>query len=182
MKLKILMEVVCDGGGTLSVVLAGHPKLNNELRKPTMEEIGNRATLVALDNAHGANREYIVWLLEQCTKPGTEAQTLFADEAVDLLADRLTTPLQIGQHLVLALEAAFQIGGQPVTTDVVESVLAKDINELEAKRTRHGYGSKAVADILNIGQADARKLLCGQLPPGRTNGLQAQMLKAGIPL
>ncbi|MDE9431768.1 hypothetical protein KKJ22_08705 [Xenorhabdus bovienii] len=33
------MEVVEDGGGRLSVVLAGHPKLRNDLRRPTMEEI-----------------------------------------------------------------------------------------------------------------------------------------------
>ena len=44
----------------MDIVTGGYPKLNNELRKPTMEEIGNRATLVSLDNAHGANREYIL--------------------------------------------------------------------------------------------------------------------------
>ncbi|WP_244887742.1 AAA family ATPase [Anabaena cylindrica] len=43
--LKRLIEVVEDGGGTLSVVLAGHPKLKNDLRRPTMEEIGYRATV-----------------------------------------------------------------------------------------------------------------------------------------
>jgi len=35
--LKRLIEVVRDGNGTLSVVLAGHPKLKNDLRRPTME-------------------------------------------------------------------------------------------------------------------------------------------------
>lgn len=50
--LKHLMEMVRDGGGTLSVVLAGHPKLRNELLHPTMEEIGKRATLFSLDNVH----------------------------------------------------------------------------------------------------------------------------------
>ena len=130
--LKRLMEVVHDGGGILSVVLAGHPKLNNELRRPTNEEIGNRATMFSLDNVHGANREYIHWLLEQCARPARRRRDSFDDEAIDLLAERLTTPLQIVQHLTLALEAAFQIGGQPVTTEVVESVLAKDINEMEA--------------------------------------------------
>jgi hypothetical protein len=61
-------------------------------------------------------------------------------------------------------------------------VLAKDINELEPKLTRHGYGHKALAEILNIGQGDVRKLLRGQLLPSRTLDLQAQMLKAGLPL
>lgn len=36
--LKRLMEVVEDGGGRLPVVLAGHPKLRNNLRRPTMGE------------------------------------------------------------------------------------------------------------------------------------------------
>jgi type II secretory pathway predicted ATPase ExeA len=40
--LKRLMEVVGDGGGRLPIVLAGHPKLRNDLRRPTMEEIGYR--------------------------------------------------------------------------------------------------------------------------------------------
>jgi len=35
--LKRLMEVVEDGGGRLSVVLAGWPKLRNDLRRPAME-------------------------------------------------------------------------------------------------------------------------------------------------
>jgi type II secretory pathway predicted ATPase ExeA len=38
--LKRLIEVVRDSGGTLSVVLAGHPRLKNSLERPAMEEIG----------------------------------------------------------------------------------------------------------------------------------------------
>lgn len=181
--LKRLMEMIRDdGGGLLSVVLAGHPRLKNELRRPTMEEIGNRATVFSMDNVHGANREYIYWLLEQCARPDTKADSLFDDEAIDILAERLATPLQIGQHLTLALEQAFHVGGKPVTRDVVESVLAKDINDLEPRLTRHGYGTRAVAELLNINQAEARKLVRGQLSPNRTNELQSQMLKAGLPL
>jgi type II secretory pathway predicted ATPase ExeA len=152
------MEMVRYGGGTLSVVLAGHPKLKNDLRRPTMEEIGNRATVFSLDNVHGANREYIYWLLKQCIKPDTAPNTLFQDEAIDLLAERLVTPLQIGQHVTLALEEAFHIGGQPVTIEVIESVLAKDINEIEPILTRHGYGTKALTELLDINGTEVRKL------------------------
>ena len=35
--LKRLIEVVRDGNGTLSVVLAGHPKLKNDLRMPSTD-------------------------------------------------------------------------------------------------------------------------------------------------
>lgn len=66
--------------------------------------------------------------------------------------------------------------------NVVESVLAKDVNELEAKLIRHGYGTKAVAELLGICPASARRLVRGLLPPGRTQEAQAQMMKAGVPL
>lgn len=47
--LKRLMEVVGRGGGNLSVVLIGHPKLRNDLRRPTMEEIGHRTDVLAFE-------------------------------------------------------------------------------------------------------------------------------------
>jgi len=43
--LKRLIEVIRDGKGTLSVVLAGHPKLKNDMMRAPMEEIGARTTL-----------------------------------------------------------------------------------------------------------------------------------------
>ena len=57
--LKRLMEVVADGGGRLSIVLAGHPKLRNNLRRPTMEEIGYRTSTFAFDGIIGQQREYM---------------------------------------------------------------------------------------------------------------------------
>jgi type II secretory pathway predicted ATPase ExeA len=59
------MEVPADGGGTLSIVLAGHPKLRNDLRRPTMEEIGYRAAVFSFDGIAGNQREYI----NCCSKP-----------------------------------------------------------------------------------------------------------------
>ncbi len=99
--LKRLMEVVEDGGGTLSVVLAGHPKLKNDLRRPTMEEIGYRSTVFSLDGIVGSQREYIEWLVSKCTTELTQISDILEAEAIDLLAMRLRTPLQIEQHLTL---------------------------------------------------------------------------------
>ena len=42
------MEVIHEGGGKLSIVLAGHPKLRNDLKSPTMEEVGYRMSLCPL--------------------------------------------------------------------------------------------------------------------------------------
>jgi hypothetical protein len=133
-------------------------RVGTAIRSSTLEEIGNRATVFSLEGTQSENREFIHWLL----------------------AERLATPLQIEQHLTLALEEAFQIGGKPVTLEVVESVLCKDINEMEPTLTRHSYTPRVVADLLNVHVAEVKKFLRGQLAPGRTQELQSQMLKAGI--
>jgi type II secretory pathway predicted ATPase ExeA len=103
--IKRLIEVVEDSGGTLSVVLAGHPKLKNDLRRPTMEEIGYRATVFSLDGLIGSVREYIEWLLDNCKEPETKRTELIEDEAMELLASRLRTPL----HLSALVEYRFSV-------------------------------------------------------------------------
>ena len=42
--LKRLMEFITADGGKLSVVLVAHPRLQNDLRRATMEEIGDRTS------------------------------------------------------------------------------------------------------------------------------------------
>jgi len=70
--LKRLIEVIEDGDGSLSVILAGHPKLKNDLRRPTMEEIGYRATIFSLEGMAGSQGEYITWLIDACAREGTK--------------------------------------------------------------------------------------------------------------
>lgn len=53
-------------GGRLTLVLAGHPRLKNELRRPAREETGARTTVLELEGIQGQQRRYITWLLEQC--------------------------------------------------------------------------------------------------------------------
>jgi type II secretory pathway predicted ATPase ExeA len=180
--LKRLIELVRRRGGRLSVVLVGHPKLKNELRRPTLEEIGGRATVFELEGLQGHQRHYIAWLLEQTTKPKVSRDDLLADEALELLAERLVTPLQIEHYLTLAFEQAYRFGEKPVTREIVEAVLAPDLDALEPTLTRQGYPSKALAELLNVRQAEVRAFLHGQLPPERTEELKQQILKAGIPL
>ena len=70
--LKRLMEVVTDAGGSLSIVLSGHPKLKNDLQRPTMEEIGYRTTIITFEGIAGQQRPYIAWLLEGLRHRGHE--------------------------------------------------------------------------------------------------------------
>nr|WP_272819488.1 AAA family ATPase [Scytonema hofmannii] len=180
--LKRLIEIVEDGGGTLSVVLAGHPKLKNDLRRPTMEEIGYRATVFSLEGIVGSQREYIEWLVSKCTIEDTQISDILSAEAVELLAMRLRTPLQIEQHLTLAFEAAYLFGEKPVTTTIIESVLSKQMDDLEPTLTRHGYDVRGLAEQFNAKPAEIKLLFRGQLDPARSRELHEQMLAAGLPL
>ncbi|AGY56349.1 ExeA family protein [Gloeobacter kilaueensis] len=180
--LKRLIEVVEDGGGVLSPVVAGHPKLKNDLRRPTMEEIGYRAVVFSLDDLIGSPKDYLHWLLEQCLSEGTQASEAIEDEALNLLANRLKTPLQLQQHLSLAFETGFEVGTRPVTAEVVESILSKQIDDLEPRLTRHGYDVRSLAEQFNARPVEIRLLFRGQLDATRARDLQEQMLAAGLPL
>jgi hypothetical protein len=103
-------------------------------------------------------------------------------EALDLLAERLLTPLQIQHYLTRVLEQAYRVGEKPVTPAIVHMTLAPDLHDLEPTLTRYGYNVTALAEVLNIRQADVRAFLRGQLPPGRTEELHNQLLATGIPL
>jgi len=180
--LKRLMEVVEDGGGRLSVVLAGHPKLRNDLRRPTMEEIGYRTEIFSLEGIVGSQREYIEWLLDACTDPKTGTSPILTTEAVDMLASKLRTPLQIQQHLTLALEAGYLAGINPVTAELVDSVLSRKIDDLEPMLTRHGYRLKDMVEQFDAKPAEIRALFNNQLDPTRTAELRDRILAAGLPI
>jgi len=180
--LKRLMEMVQDGGGNLSVFLTGHPKLKNDLRRPSMEEIGNRATVLTLEGVKGKKREYIEWLLSRCATPSSKVIDIVSEDAIEMLAERLITPLQINKYITLAVEEAFRIGQKPVTGEVIENVLAKDIDGLEARLARDGYQARDLAELLNVRQAEIRSLFQGRLEPNRVQELKGEMLAAGIPV
>ena len=120
--LKRLIETAADGEGKLSVLLAGHPKLRQDLRSPKMEEAaqtlrvspGYRTTVFSLEGVTGSQREYIEWTLATCAADGVQVDDMRDPAAVDLLAARLHTPLQIEQHLTLALETGYQASEKPV--------------------------------------------------------------------
>jgi hypothetical protein len=180
--LKRLIELVRRRGGRLSVVLAGDPKLKNDLRRPPLEEMGGRVTMFELEGLQGHQHHYIAWVLEQTAKPKVSLGDLLTEEALDLLAERLVTPLQVEHYLTLALEQAYRLGEKPVTRQIVEAVLASDLDALEPALTRQGYPPKALAELLNVRQAEVRAFLHGQLPPDRTEELKQQILKVRIPL
>jgi type II secretory pathway predicted ATPase ExeA len=180
--LKRLVELVEDGQGRLSVVLAGHPKLRNDLRRPTMEEIGHRTDVFSLDGIAGNQREYILWLLGACSKGQAKPEAILTEEAIDLLATKLRTPLQIQQHLSLALEAGYQAGEKPVSAEVVTSVLSRQIDDLEPTLTRHGYRVKDLIEQFDAKPAEIKAFFNSTLDARRATQLRDKMLRAGLPI
>jgi type II secretory pathway predicted ATPase ExeA len=89
--LKRLSELVRlhGSGAPLSIVLAGHPKLKNDLRRPSLEEIGGRATVFSLEGIRGYQREYIEWVLNQAAGSPVEPTELVTQEALALMANRV---------------------------------------------------------------------------------------------
>ena len=168
-------------GSRLTVVLAGHPRLKHELRRPAREEIGARTTVLELEGIQGHQRRYITGLLEPCAAAVDPLDILTAD-ALDLLAERLLTPLQIQHYLTRVLEHAYRLGEKPVPPAIVHATLAPDLHALEPALTRYGYNVAALAELLNLRPAEVRAFLHGQLPPGRTEELHNALLAAGIPL
>jgi type II secretory pathway predicted ATPase ExeA len=95
-RLKRLMEVVSDAGGSLSIVLSGHPKLKNDLQRPTMEEIGYRTTIITFEGIAGQQRPYIAWLLKACAVEGTSPANIVEDALKDRSLRRTRRTSQVG--------------------------------------------------------------------------------------
>jgi type II secretory pathway predicted ATPase ExeA len=181
--LKRLLEMVWDSGGTIAVVLAGHPKLKNDLRRPTMEEIGGRTAVLDLEGFGSAERlTYLKWLLRQCAGAKIDVEKLISEEALALLAERLQTPLQLQHYLTRAFEESYKIGQKRVGVDIVTTILGRHIDDLEPRLVRQGYSPKILAELLNAKPREITALLRGKLAPARAEVLQGEMLAAGIPL
>jgi hypothetical protein len=86
------------------------------------------------------------------------------------------------QHLTLAFEHGFRCGEKPVTADVIETVLARQLDDLESRLARHGYSVKNLADQFHAKLAEVRPFLRGALDPERPRDLSEQMRVAGLPL
>lgn len=102
--------------------------------------------------------------------------------AVDLLAARLRTPLQIEQHMMLALETGYQASDKPISEAIVDSVLSKQIDDLELTLTRHGYTPKVLTELLGTKPGEIRALFKQTLGVDRSREIKEQMLAAGLPV
>ncbi|CAN5191381.1 AAA family ATPase [soil metagenome] len=182
--LKHLIETVNDriSPASLSVLLAGHPKLQNDLKRSNMEEIGYRTSTYSLDGAIDSRRQFIEWIITQCAQDDVKVNDVFESEAIDLLAEKLVTPLQVVEHLTRSLEAGHAANEKPVTATIVSTVLSGVIEDLEATITRLGYDHKSLASLLNVSHVEARQFMTGRLDGARAADLHEQLLVVGLPV
>ncbi len=180
--LKRLIELVRSNGERLSVILAGHPKLKNDLRRPILEEIGGRTQAFSIEGIRGHESEYIEWLLTRATHEKVKPTDILEAETISYLAKRLSTPLQIEQYLTLAMNEAYEVGEKPITAGFMETILAIGLDEIEPNLIRHGYNVKSIARLLNVRPSEVRSFLHNQLSPEKTTEMREQILKIGIPI
>ena len=119
----------------------GRPTFQTERQKPAAQQygrfrFGNRGAGI-----RNGDRSILKWLLAQClsTKAKAEAadkiEAVITDEAMVFLSGKLSTPLQFETYLTRSFEEGYRVGQKPVTVEVIESILAKDIDELEPRLT-----------------------------------------------
>ena len=137
---------------------------------------------MSLGASQGILRDYIHWLLDKCTNDNVKPKDVIEDQAVDYLAEHLTTPLQVEQHLTLALEEAYKVGVKPINVDLLEETLTSRIDEIEPTLIRHGYNERVIAEQFRYRPTEIRKLFSGGLDPSRAKEMTAEMREAGLPI
>ncbi len=147
-----------------------------------MEEIGYRMSVFDFDGIAGYQKEYILWLLKACAAETIVVADMIDEAAIDLLAARLRTPLQIERHLTMAFEEAYRLGLRPVPSEIADSVLCRQIDDLEPTLTRHGYDVRTLADQFNVKPVEIKAFLTGALHAERTRELTEIMKAAGVPV
>jgi hypothetical protein len=85
-------------------------------------------------------------------------------------------------HFPLAFEHAFRLGEKRVSTEIVEQVLSRAIDELEPTLTRNGYDTPALIVLLQAKPADVRDFLAGTLAVNRTREFTELLRVAGVPV
>lgn len=141
------------------MIQAGYPKLYNDLWRLTLEEIGYRIEIFTLDGIAGCQQEYIQWLLMACSEQQDGDTPVLTEQAIDLLATKLRTPLQVQQHITQALEAGYLTGERPITAELVDSILSRKLDDLDPTLTRLGYRLIDMVEQFDAKPAEIRRCL-----------------------
>jgi len=69
-----------------------------------------------------------------------------------------------------------------VTPDLIDSVLAKGLNDVEPTLARYGYNARAVRTCCTCSLRKSWRFLRGRLPAGRAQEIHHELRAVGIPL
>ena len=69
-----------------------------------------------------------------------------------------------------------------MSAEIVESVLSKQLDDLEPTLTRHGYRLRDLSELVGAKPDEIKSLFRNHLEPNRARELREQMLAAGLPL
>lgn len=180
--LKRLMEIIEASNGVLSIVLVGHPRLKNDLKRATMEEIGHRTIKFEFNSIGDERVEFLNWLLSQCLMESVKPDSVMTEDSRFFLTEKLSTPLQFAEHLNRAFADAFRLGEACVSREIVEETISMGFDDIDARLARIGYTPKALADQFDTRLPEIRGFLKGKLDPERTEELCNAMRRAGLPI
>jgi hypothetical protein len=77
---------------------------------------------------------------------------------------------------------SYRLGVTPITTEMVESVLSRQIDDWEPTLTRHGYRVKDLVEQFNVKSAEIKALFANQLYSTHTAELRAEFQVADLPI
>ena len=83
---------------------------------------------------------------------------------------------------MIAVRYRYQASEKPVGEAIVNSVLSKQIDDLEPTLTRHGDTAKVLTEMLGTKPGEIKALFKQTLEVDRARELKEQMLAAGLPL
>ena len=179
--LKKLSEMVKLSRQTLTIILAGQPKLKNTIRSPRMEEIGARAYIIDLDEQIiGKKDKYLQWAITKCLIKDKKWGDVITVEALTHLTEHLITPLQIISHFNRALEIGFTAGIKPINKEVIDQVLRPLGCLIESKYARCGYRVGTLAKILHTSEKEVNQWFLGKLPELRVIEIQEALEQANV--
>jgi type II secretory pathway predicted ATPase ExeA len=179
--LKKLCEMAKLSRQTLTIILAGQPKLKNTIRSPKMEEIGSRAYVIDLDEQIiGKKDKYLQWAISQCLMKDKKWVDVISPEALTHLTEHMITPLQIISHFNRALEIGFSAGIKPLNKEVIDQVLKPHGSLLESKYARSGYRVSTLAKITHTSEKEINQWFLGKLPELRIAEIQEALAQANV--
>lgn len=73
-------------------------------------------------------------------------------------------------------------GEKPVSAELVESVLSRQLDDLEPTLMRHGYRIKDLVEQFDAEPTEINALFHNMLDPARSAELRDRMLAAGLPI